>query len=123
MHYALLPASPGTKSRSTPSPCRRCHSTHFGLTLELASRNPFIAWDTFVQGWCTWGGFATIDRGGEFEAAFREEAEAIPVIMKTTATETPQQSRICERRGGICKGIANSMIDQYSVPFTNDTRT
>lgn len=43
--------------------------------------------------------------------------------MKTTAAETPQQNNICERRGGIWKGVAKSVIDQHSVSFTDDTCT
>lgn len=93
-------------------------TSRFRLTLELASRSPLV-WETFVNGWCMWAGFpATLlaDGGGEFEAGFREESEGPPppIAMKTAAAETPQQNRICERRGGIWKGVAKVVIDQHS---------
>lgn len=93
----------------------------FGLTLELASRNPLVVWETFVNGWCMWASFPTtlVDGGSEFEAGFREEAEGIPITMKTTAAETSQQNSICERRCGIWK--ASPRLSSTSTPSRSST--
>ena len=101
-------------------------ASRFGLTLELASHKPEVVWDTFMAGWTNWAGFPIsllVDGGGEFEGGFREAAELVPIEVRTTAGETPQQNGICERRGGVWKSVARAVIDQFSVSFLDPSRT
>lgn len=101
-------------------------ASRFGLTLELASHKPEVVWDTFMSGWTNWAGFPIsllVDGGGEFEGGFREAAELVPIEVRTTAGETPQQNGICERRGGVWKSVARAVIDQFSVSFLDPSRT
>ena len=77
-------------------------ATRFGIVAEVETRHPVNIWSTFLASWASWAGFPRaflVDGGGEFEREFRQEAEALPARVYTTAPYAPQQNGVTERRG------------------------
>lgn len=98
----------------------------FGLTLELESRTPLQSGRPVPSAGAPGAASQTPSSSTE-EARPRplsaRGAEGGPITMKTMAAETTRQHLVGERRAGAWKGVAKSVIDQYSTSFRDAART
>jgi len=79
-------------------------ASRFGLVIPLGSRRPMDVWVSFLTRWASWAGFLRrflFEGGGELERESRQEAEALPAEVVTSAAQAPQQNSVAEGRGGV----------------------
>ena len=94
---------------------RACFSTRYSAYVLLDSKRPDHVAEKLMEHWCSFAGppeSVVHDKGGEFDAAFRNALERWHATPSVGPGEAPWQQALIERHGQVLGDVVRCVVDE-----------